>query len=97
MEAEVVADGRAADPRAQEQRGRLERAGCDDDPRCAHRELRAAGAVVETAVTPAAWPFSTRIVCAVLRTQTSAPCSIASRRKVFAVLSFEPDASPKPM
>ena len=76
MQPQVVADRRAADPRAQQQRRRLERAAGDDDLRGAHGDPGACGRSPgrrRCASTPAARPFSTSTRSARQRTTMSAP------------------------
>ena len=83
MQAQVVADRRAADPRAQQQRRRLERAAGDDDLRRAHRDLRRARPSGRLPDAPRRRPRGrSRPARASARRageEVGAPCSCASR------------------
>ena len=105
MQPQVVADGGAADPRAQQQRRRLDRAAGDDDDRRPDGERVAQRAVGRGDASGSLQQRLDAGGAAALDdhpldgapTRISAPAFWASTRYVFAVELFEPDWSPKPM
>ena len=83
VQIEVLTGRRAADPRSQQQRRRLERARRHDHPRGAHRHARrgsAAGAVAPQRLDARRPPSSTSTRSANAPTMIRAPCSTASSR-----------------
>jgi hypothetical protein len=91
MKAQMLANRGTADPRAQQQRGRLDRPA--RDPTVPARTVRAVvepSARVTVTPTPAARPSAARIRSARAPTTNRAPASAASRRNVFIVESLQP-------